>query len=80
MPSSDSSFRSAISFSSVTQVVALRYILYSHHNLQFSNDVRRKDLSVLRVTGTESEALSLEQLDVVFGESSCSELPIFLAC
>jgi hypothetical protein len=53
---------------------------FFHHNLGCSNGERRKDLSVLRVTDTRSEALSLEQLDVVFGEFSYSRLPIFLAC
>ena len=55
------------------QEVALRYISVARHNWIFANELPGKDLSVLRVTDTQGEALSLEQLDVVFGNTiDCS--------
>ena len=49
-----------------------------HSNLRPANGALRKDLSILRVTDTQSESLSLEQLDVVFGISTYRQVHIFL--
>ena len=48
-----------------------------HGDLMPANGVLRKDLSILRVTDTQSESLSLEQLDVVFGKSVYCHLYIY---